>query len=49
MSEFGPRIPGASLPGKLQQAAETVKETRAEPQQPSRKKFPDLSLLLGEL
>ena len=32
-----------SLPGKLQQAAETVNETSAEPQQPNRKKFPDLS------
>ena len=31
-----------SLPGKLQQAAETVKETKAEPTQPRRKKLADL-------
>ena len=28
------------MPGKLQHAAETVKETKAEPTQPSRKKLP---------
>ena len=32
----------ASFPGKLQQAAETVKETKAEPTQPRRKKLADL-------
>jgi len=33
----------ASLPGKLQHAAETVKETKAEPTHPRRKKFADLT------
>ena len=36
----------ASFPGKLQQAAETVKETKAEPTQPRRKKLAD-GLFLG--